>query len=93
MRFFGLSLADRVPDYSTIWRLREALVATGASEKLFARFDRTVTERGYFALGGRLIDASIVEALIGLHPIPRPGSRQRRQAAAGGRGEAPDPFR
>src|SRR4051794_23111117 len=37
MRFLGLGLADRVPDYSTIWRLgmpppsaREALVMAGA---------------------------------------------------------------
>ena len=62
MRFLGLGLADRVPDYSTIWRFREALVAAGAMEELFAQFDRTLTERGYLALGGQLIDASIVEA-------------------------------
>jgi transposase, IS5 family len=82
MRFLGLGLADRVPDYSTIWRFREALVAAGAMEELFARFDRALTEQGYFALGGRLIDASIVEA-------PRQGltveEKQRIRA-----GERPD---
>lgn len=31
-------------------------------EGLFARFDRALTERGYLALGGQLVDASIVEA-------------------------------
>jgi IS5 family transposase len=62
MRFLGLGLADRVPDYSTIWRFREALVAAGAIEELFAHFDHVLTEQGYLALGGQLIDASIVEA-------------------------------
>ena len=62
MRFLGLGLGDRVPDYSTIWRFREALVAAGAVEGLFARFDAELKDRGYFALGGQVIDASIVEA-------------------------------
>jgi len=62
MRVLGPGLADGVPDYPTIWRFREALVAAGAIEELFARFDRTLTERGYLALGGQLIDASIIEA-------------------------------
>ena len=62
MRFLGLGLGDKVPDYSTIWRFREALVAAGAIEALFARFDAELKDRGYFALGGQVIDASIVEA-------------------------------
>jgi transposase, IS5 family len=37
-----------VPDYSTIWRFREALVAAGAIEGLFARFDAELKDRGYF---------------------------------------------
>lgn len=62
MRFLGLGLGDRVPDYSTIWRFREALVEADAIEGLFARFDVELKDRGYFALGGQVIDASIVEA-------------------------------
>ncbi|HET6521512.1 MAG TPA: IS5 family transposase [Geminicoccaceae bacterium] len=62
MRFLGLDLAGRVPDYSTVWRFREALAEAGAIEPLFARFDAELKERGYFALGGQIVDASIVEA-------------------------------
>lgn len=62
MRFLGLGLGDKAPDYSTIWRFREALVAAGAMEALFARFDAELKDRGCFALGGQVIDASIVEA-------------------------------
>ena len=62
MRFLGLGLGDRVPDRTTIWLFREALVTAGAMEGLFARFDAELKDRGYFALGGQIIDASIVEA-------------------------------
>ena len=62
MRFLGLDLSGRVPDYSTVWRFREALVRAGAMEGLFARFDAELKARGYFALGGQIVDASIVEA-------------------------------
>lgn len=62
MRFLGLGLGDRVPDRTTIWLFREALVAAGAIEALFARFDAELKRRGYFALGGQIIDATIVEA-------------------------------
>ena len=62
MRFLGLGLAGRVPDYSTVWRFREALAAAGAIEPLFARFDAELKAKGYLALGGQIVDASIVEA-------------------------------
>jgi hypothetical protein len=38
-RFFGIGEGGRVPDATTIWRFREARVAAGAVEALFARFD------------------------------------------------------
>ena len=62
MRFLGLGLRDRVPDRTTIWLFRETLTKAGAVDALFARFDAALKDRGYFALGGQVIDASIVEA-------------------------------
>ena len=44
MRFLGLGLGDRVPDAKTIWLFREQLTQAGAVEKLFARFDRQLTQ-------------------------------------------------
>jgi transposase, IS5 family len=61
-RFLGLGEGDRVPDATTIWRFREALVAAGAIERLFARFDAHLKAAGYLAMGGQIIDASIVAA-------------------------------
>ena len=67
MRFLGLRLADTVPDANTIWTFREAL--TGAKlrgkpaiEVLFKRFDAALSAAGFLAMGGQIIDATIVAA-------------------------------
>ena len=62
MRFVGLSLGDAVPDAKTIWLFREHLAQAGAIENLFARFDKHLTKSGYLAMGGQIVDASIVAA-------------------------------
>src|SRR5829696_962369 len=62
MRFLGLGLADPVPDANTIWTFREALKRAGAVEALFARFDAKLRKAGYLAMGGQIVDASIVVA-------------------------------
>ena len=61
-RFLGLGDGDRVPDETTIWRFREALIQAKAVEKLFARFDAHLKAAGYLAMGGQIVDASIVAA-------------------------------
>ena len=60
MRFLGVSLSDRVPDAKTIWLFREHLAQAGAVENLFARFDRHLAKAGYLAMGGQIVDATIV---------------------------------
>ena len=62
MRFCGLALHDPVPDAKTIWLYREQLVRAGALKRLFARFDRVLREKGYLAMGGQIVDATIIEA-------------------------------
>ena len=67
MRFLGLSLAQSVPDANSIWNFREALtraVIEGkpAVEVLFKRFDAALTQAGFLAMGGQIIDATIVAA-------------------------------
>jgi transposase len=64
MRFLGLDLDGSVPDAKTIWLFRERLSQAGAVEKLFARFDRFLEEKGLMASGGQIIDASII-------PVPK----------------------
>jgi IS5 family transposase len=62
MRFAGLALHDPVPDAKTIWLYREQLTRAGALARLFARFDAVLAERGYLAMGGQIVDATVVEA-------------------------------
>jgi IS5 family transposase len=62
MRFVRLALHDPVPDAKTIWLFREQLARAGAAEKLFARFDALLREKGWLAMGGQIIDATVIEA-------------------------------
>ena len=67
MRFLGLSLAESVPDANSIWNFREALTRAKidgkpAIEVLFKRFDAALTKAGFLAMGGQIIDATIVAA-------------------------------
>jgi len=62
MRFVGLELHEPVPDAKTIWLYREQLKRAGAIEKLFRRFDEVLTAKGYLAMGGQIIDATVVAA-------------------------------
>lgn len=64
MRFLGLGLEDPVPDAKTVWLYREQLAQAGLVEGLFAEFDGYLKDQGYLAMGGQIIDASIV-------PVPK----------------------
>jgi len=73
-RFLGLGLDGRVPDATTVWLFRERLVQAKAIDKLFARFDAALTDRGYLAMGGQIIDATVV-------PAPRQRNTEDEKAA------------
>lgn len=62
MRFCGLELHDPVPDAKTIWLYREHLTRAGAMDRLFERFDAVLNDRGYLAMGGQIVDATVIEA-------------------------------
>ena len=62
MRFVGLALHDPVPDAKTIWLYREQLARAGAAERLFARFDALLKAKGWLAMGGQIIDATVIQA-------------------------------
>src|ERR1700716_564666 len=62
MRFLGLELEGTVPDAKTLWLYREALGKAGAVEELFDLFDGLLKDKGYLAMGGQIIDPTIVSA-------------------------------
>src|ERR1700693_5741557 len=62
MRFLDLGLEDAVPDATTIWLFREALVEAGLIDTLFDRFSQHLQAKGSIARGGQITDATIVSA-------------------------------
>ena len=67
MRFLGIGLADAVPDANTIWTFREALTRATldgqpAIQVLFRAYEAALKAAGFLAMGGQIIDASIIAA-------------------------------
>jgi transposase, IS5 family len=67
MRFLGLGLADPVPDANTIWTFREALTRAQIEGKpaiqvLFSAYEATLRAAGFLAMGGQIVDATVVAA-------------------------------
>ncbi len=85
MRFLGLGLEDRVPDAKTLWLYREQLAQAGAIETLFEDFDGYLEQQGYLAMGGQIIDASIV-------PVPKQRN-SRDDNARIKQGETPEAWK
>lgn len=74
MRFLDLGVEDKVPDAKTVWLYRERLTQAGMVKALFDRFDIYLRDNGYLAMGGQIVDASIV-------PVPKQrNSREENEA-------------
>ena len=61
-RFAGLPLDQKVPDFTTFWRFREALAEAGHLEDLFAEVTRQLTDKGLILRRGTVVDATIIES-------------------------------
>ena len=78
----GLALEDKVPDAKTVWLYREQLSQAGLIDGLFEDFDAYLKGQGCQAMGGQIIDASIIAV-----PIQRHGRDEDEQIK---RGETPE---
>ena len=77
-RFLGLKLGSKIPDFSTVWRFREALSQAGAVKGLFDQFTRHLEEKGVIGKSGAIVDASFVEV-----PRQRNSREENQQIKAG----------
>lgn len=59
-----LGLDGTISDPTTVSLFCERLVEAKLIDKLCARFDEVLTDRGYLAMGGQIIDAMVVQALL-----------------------------
>ncbi len=66
----GFSLADEVPDATTVWLFRKQLIEQGLIEALFEQFDGYLVEQGYAARGGQIVDATLI-------PVPKQHNSDR----------------
>ena len=82
MRFLGLGHEDPAADATTVWLYREQLVRAGLVDELFDAFDAHLKAQGWLAMGGQMIDASIV-------PAPRQRNTRDENAAIKA-GETPE---
>ena len=78
MRFLELSLAEPMPDATTVWLFRDQLTHQGLIEQLFERFEQYLRQAGYQAKGGQIVDATLV-------PVPkqRNSKEENEQVKAG----------
>jgi IS5 family transposase len=84
-RFLGLLPEDPVPDATTVWLFREALVKGNAVEELFRVLHQQIERAGFIARKGQIIDASIVS--------PPKQRNSREENAALQRGETPEAWK
>jgi len=84
-RFIGLNPNDMAPDFTTIWKRENRLAELGLVEKMFERFESFLSERGFMATDGSIIDATIVEV-----PKQRNTRDENKQIKAG---ETPESFK
>lgn len=63
-RFLGVSLGERLPDHSSLWRFREQLAASGLADRAFAIITAQIERAGFVLKRGTLIDASLVRAAV-----------------------------
>ena len=79
MRFLDLGIEDRAPDAKTVWLYREKLARAGKVKSLFDTFDGYLRASGYLAMGGQIVDASIV-------PVPKQrNTREENEAIKAGK--------
>ena len=60
-----LGFPETVPDFSTVWKIRERLQKEGIDRKIWAELQRQLDEKGYEVKKGVIQDASFVEADFG----------------------------
>ncbi len=66
--FCRLDPGDAVPDANTLWDFCEALIASGALERLFTHPDEALTGAGYLPMAGQIVDAALASALRQRNP-------------------------
>ena len=60
-----IGFPDNVPDFTTIWKIRERLRSAGVDKLIWDELQRQLNEKGYRIKKGVIQDASFIEANVG----------------------------
>ncbi len=60
-----LGFPEQIPDFSTIWRIRDRLKEAGVDKHIWDELQRQLDEKGYQVKKGTIQDASFIEADLG----------------------------
>lgn len=72
-----LGFPDRVPDFTTIWKIRERLVVAGKDRLMWKELQRQLDAKGYVAKKGVIQDATFIEADQGKKRVQREKKAER----------------
>jgi IS5 family transposase len=73
-----LGFPETIPDFTTIWKIRDRLVATGVDQLIWMEVQRQLDLKGYRVKKGVIQDASFIEADLGKKRYQR--EKKSRQA-------------
>jgi IS5 family transposase len=73
-----LGFPDRIPDFTTIWKIRDRLKESGVDKKIWDELQRQMNVKGYRVKKGVIQDASFIEADLGKKRCQRE-KKARRQ--------------
>lgn len=73
-QFIGLSVSQKAPDFTSIWKFKHELAHAQLSDALFAEVNRQLEAKHLFVRKGSILDATIVES------SNRPLSQKKRQS-------------
>jgi len=60
-----MEFPEKIPDFSTIWKIRERLKTSHVDKKIWRELQRQLDEKGYEVKEGVIQDATFVEANVG----------------------------
>lgn len=72
-QFVGLSFDEEIPDFTTFWHFKEALVRHKLMDKIFASIVGQIEDRGLILRRGTIVDATIIQS------GNRPLSKEKRE--------------
>lgn len=72
-----LGFPQTIPDFTTIWKIRDRLVATGVDQMIWGEVQRQLDRKGYQVKKGVIQDASFIEADLGKKRYQREGKARK----------------